>query len=50
MLFWLAGSALLAADDSPALKEVFKNDFMIGAALNERQFSEKDAKATALIE
>jgi endo-1,4-beta-xylanase len=33
----------------PSLKEIFKNDFMIGAALNRRQFSEEDARAAPII-
>jgi endo-1,4-beta-xylanase len=32
-----------------SLKEVFKNDFMIGAALNRRQFTETDTRALPLI-
>jgi endo-1,4-beta-xylanase len=31
------------------LKEIFKNDFMIGAALNRRQFSEEDSRAMPII-
>lgn len=33
----------------PALKEIFKNDFLIGAALNRRQFSEEDLRAAPII-
>src|SRR5436190_18062160 len=33
----------------PALKDVFKDYFLIGAALNERQFTAKDPSETALI-
>ncbi len=33
----------------PALKDVFKNDFLIGAALNSAQFDEKDARGGPLI-
>ena len=32
-----------------SLKDVFKSDFMIGAALNRRQFSEEDARALPII-
>src|SRR5829696_1278699 len=32
-----------------SLKDAFKNDFLVGAALNLRQFSEEDAKGAALI-
>lgn len=35
----LASGILTTAVDQPALKEVFKSDFLIGAALNPRQFS-----------
>jgi len=38
-----------ARTQPPSLKEVFKNDFMIGAALNRRQFSEEDPRAMPLI-
>lgn len=33
----------------PSLKDAFKNDFLIGAALNERQFSGQDPKEDTLI-
>lgn len=33
----------------PSLKDAYKNDFLIGAALNERQFSGQDPKEDALI-
>ncbi|RTQ48235.1 endo-1,4-beta-xylanase [Hymenobacter gummosus] len=33
----------------PALKDVYKKDFYVGAALNQRQSSGQDAQATALI-
>ena len=32
-----------------ALKDVFKNDFMVGAALNRRQFFEQDARGVAIV-
>lgn len=42
-------AALAHAGDSPALKDVFKNDFLMGAALNPSQFSEMNAGAAALV-
>lgn len=33
----------------PSLKEIFKRDFLIGAALNQNQFSERDARGLPLI-
>ena len=33
----------------PTLKETFKRDFMIGAALNRRQFYEEDARGAAIV-
>lgn len=33
----------------PALKDVFKNNFLIGAALNQNQFTEKDARGASLV-
>jgi endo-1,4-beta-xylanase len=38
-----------AQNVSPSLKEVFKNDFLIGAALNRRQFLEEDAGSVSII-
>ena len=40
---------IAARGQSQSLKDVFKNDFLVGAALNPRQFSEADAKGAALI-
>ena len=41
---------LPAAPQQPkALKDVFKNDFKIGAALNRRQFSEEDTRGAAIV-
>lgn len=37
------------APESASLKEAFKNDFLIGVALNPRQFSGTDARTTELI-
>ena len=57
-LGWLSGlaatlvvvvSAAAAPSPVPALKDVFKNDFYIGAALNESQFYETDQTETALV-
>lgn len=38
-----------AGSNMPSLKEVFKNDFLIGTALNAAQIEEKDPKAAALV-
>ncbi|HKG92460.1 MAG TPA: endo-1,4-beta-xylanase [Gemmatimonadaceae bacterium] len=38
-----------ASPAEPALKDVFRNDFMVGAALNPAQFGEQDAVGVALI-
>lgn len=38
------------ARESDALKDIFKSDFLIGAALNRRQFSEEDKRALPIIE
>ncbi|WP_243651202.1 endo-1,4-beta-xylanase [Hymenobacter gummosus] len=46
----LAGVSLgLMPKSEPALKDVYKKDFYVGAALNQRQSSGQDAQATALI-
>ena len=37
------------APQQKALKDVFKNDFKIGAALNPRQFFEKDARGAEIV-
>ena len=34
---------------TPSLKEIFKNDFLIGAAMNAQQIEERDAVADSLI-
>src|SRR5450631_3288839 len=54
MSFKLLLSALLmtgvvANAQTPALKDVFKGYFHVGAALNQAQFEERDARAVALI-
>jgi endo-1,4-beta-xylanase len=36
-------------EDRPALKDAFKNSFLIGAALNARQFTGKDERGAALV-
>src|SRR5208337_3071195 len=36
-------------DAAPSLKDVFKGKFLIGAALNESQFTERDSVAAALV-
>ena len=39
----------VASTTTPSLKETFKKDFAIGAALNTQQIEEKDPKAAALV-
>jgi endo-1,4-beta-xylanase len=48
---WLvaASGQLLAQRTEPVLKDVFKGDFLIGAALNTDQFTERDSTAAALV-
>src|SRR5215831_10263741 len=41
---------ITAEENIPSLKEVFKNDFLIGTALNADQILQKDPKADALIQ
>ena len=38
-----------SSSGEPTLKEAYKNDFMIGAALNAEQIEEKEANAAALV-
>lgn len=38
-----------SADTPISLKNAFKNDFMIGVALNQRQFTEQDTNGAALV-
>jgi endo-1,4-beta-xylanase len=45
----LGAAGLARSADMPSLKEVFKGDFMIGVALNERQFTEQDTNGAALV-
>jgi len=40
---------VIAQNNTPSLKEVFKNDFIIGTALNTRQIEEKDTGAVLLV-
>ena len=37
------------ATDEPALKDAFKNDFLVGAALNSSQFSEENRMEAAIV-
>jgi endo-1,4-beta-xylanase len=46
-LLAVAGNAT-AADSPATLKEAFKDDFLVGVALNQRQFSEQDTNGAAL--
>ena len=47
VLIMCAGS--IAAQRQQTLKDVFKNDFMIGAALNRRQIFEEDRSGAAIV-
>jgi endo-1,4-beta-xylanase len=51
LIIALCASAEIAmsADMPVALKDVFKADFMIGVALNQRQFTEEDTNGAALV-
>ena len=42
-------SASPASTQTPALKDKFKDSFLVGAALNSSQFTEQDARGAALI-
>ena len=42
-------SKKVSAQTIPSLKETFKNDFLIGAAINAQQIEEKDTAADNLI-
>lgn len=44
----ISGPAESAAQDTPALKDVFKDDFLAGVALNTAQFSGRDPVGTEL--
>lgn len=43
------GAATDAADSAATLKSAFKDRFMIGVALNQRQFTDQDANGAALV-
>src|SRR5262245_38058299 len=55
LLHMIAGLSLCvtfpngARTETASLKDVFKDDFMIGVALNRRQFSEEDTRALPII-
>ena len=49
LLVELAALATACAQEKPALKTVFKEQFLIGAALNPSQFSESNAVEAALV-
>ena len=42
-------TALAAHAQTPALKDVFKGYFHVGAALNQAQFEERDARGVAVV-
>lgn len=44
-----SGNKKIASQQPAGLKEAYKNDFLIGTALNDRQIEEKDPAAAALI-
>lgn len=45
----ILAAGLAFAQDEPRLKEVFKDAFLIGAALNPGQFNETDARGAAIV-
>jgi endo-1,4-beta-xylanase len=45
---WIGGVRNLAGQDLPALKDVFKGDFLIGGALNRPLVTGRDAEAAAI--
>ena len=45
----LAAGLLAATQAPPTLKDAFKGSFLVGAALNEAQFTEADARSAALV-
>jgi endo-1,4-beta-xylanase len=45
----VVGAPVAAPHDQRALKEVFKNDFKIGAALNPRHFFEQDIRGVEIV-
>jgi endo-1,4-beta-xylanase len=48
-LLAFASAARTQRNETVSLKEIFKSDFLIGAALNRRQFFEQDSRAVPLI-
>src|SRR5690348_6655492 len=46
---FFAGVEKVGAQTTPSLKETFKNDFIIGTAINTQQIEEKDSVADQLI-
>ncbi|HRI22422.1 MAG TPA: hypothetical protein PLA68_15780, partial [Panacibacter sp.] len=48
LTFFAAGKSS-AQSNLPSLKEIFKNDFLIGTALNRQQIEEKDSGAVVLV-
>jgi len=48
-LLLLAFSLLVAEQEPTALKDAFKGSFLIGAALNSAQFTERDARDAAIV-
>jgi len=50
MVFLISAGACVAGQDLPALKEVFKDQFLIGGALNRRVVTGRDSGAAAIAE
>lgn len=46
---FLVGGVCKSADTAVTLKDTFKDDFKIGVALNQRQFTEQDPRGAALV-
>ena len=42
-------TGVVANAQAPALKDVFKGYFHVGAALNQAQFEERDARGAAIV-
>jgi len=49
IIFLQCSSSKKSTSDSLTLKDAYKNEFKIGAALNTAQIEERDPKMTALI-
>jgi endo-1,4-beta-xylanase len=49
MTAWLVAVSTAKSAESPTLKDAYKNCFMIGVALNQRQFTEQDTNGAALV-